>query len=242
MSGNDGDDLFLVVGNEGLDSYDGGAGSDTILGSAGDDTIGLGVQPVSIEVIDGGAGTNILVGTATSTTLDYTAITLLNISRIAGTGSADSITGSTGNDSIDGSGMSDTLTGGMGQDTLTGGSGNDRFVLNQSAAGNDDHITDFKTSGSDKVALSDAVFLFASGDGAKNGVLLTDNTDIFDVAGFAGGSFSAGAGCTFLYDTTDGQLWYDADGQAGGGGSVLIATIDNFASYVYSAGDFIGWT
>lgn len=75
---------------------------------------------------------------------------------------------------------------------------------------------------------------------------LTDEDDIYDVAvNFTGGSFSgapgAGNGATFLYDSTDGQLWYDADGN-GAGASVLIATLDNFASYTYNASDFLGWT
>jgi hypothetical protein len=46
----------------------------------------------------------------------------------------------------------------------------------------------------------------------------------------------------FLFDTTDGQLWYDADGSAGGGTAELVATVDNFASYTYDANDFTGWS
>lgn len=43
-----------------------------------------------------------------------------------------------------------------------------------------DVITDFSNAEGDKILLSDAVFNFASGDGSKSGVALTDNVNIFD--------------------------------------------------------------
>jgi Ca2+-binding RTX toxin-like protein len=196
-----------------------GGGFDDILnGGADNDTLNGGIGK---DNITGGDGADTINGGAGTDTLD----------------------GGAGNDTLSGSGSSDQLNGGANNDTLTGGASADEFVFDQTTAGHDDHITDFRNAGlADVIALSDAVFVFASGDGGKNGVALTDNTDIFDVAGFAGGNFAAGGGATFLYDTTDGQVWYDADGQGGVGAAVLIATVDNFAAYVYSATDFIGWT
>ena len=182
---------------------------------------------------------------------DTSEISLSSNLTLTGTSSAESVNGSSaadtlvglgGNDNLSAYGGDDVLNGGAGHDTMSGSTGNDTIVFDQSASGNDDHITDFKTSGTDKIALSDAVFVFNSGDGSKDGVSLTDNTDIYDVGtNFTGGSFSGapgtGNGCTFLFDTTDKQLWYDADGN-GGGTAVLIGVIDN--SYTYAASDFIG--
>jgi Ca2+-binding RTX toxin-like protein len=172
----------------------------------------------------------VLTGTSSNETVD-------------GSSAADTLHGLAGNDLLRGYGGNDLLIGGAGLDTVTGSSGNDSILFDQSASGHADHITDFKSSGSDKIALSDAVFTFNSGDGSKNGVALTDNTDIYDVGtNFSSGGFSgapgSGNGCTFLFDTTDRQLWYDADGN-GAGSAVLIATVDN--GYTYAASDFIGW-
>ncbi len=151
----------------------------------------------------------------------------------------DSINGGDGDDTILGEAHNDTLNGGAGNDTLTGGSQDDTFLFDLHGAADADSISDMTNN--DSIALDDAVFAFASGDGTKNGVSLTDNTDIFDVAAdFSGGNFGAGGGATFLYDATDGQIWYDADG-LGGGNASLVATIDNFASYSFDATDFIGW-
>lgn len=158
---------------------------------------------------------------------------------LSGGAGNDVIYGGIGNDTLDGGADNDTLAGGNGNDLLTGGTGDDVFVFVQKLSGHADNITDFGT-GADTIVLSDAAFVFASGEGAKSAVALTDDTDIYDVAGFAGGNFAGGAGATFLYDTTDGQVWYDTDAAGGGGVAVLIATIDNFATYTYDAADFVG--
>lgn len=216
IGGGDGNDI--IIGNVGLDRIYGGNGNDVVDGGNNDDTI------------LGGAGNDTLHGGVSG--FDF----------IDGGDGDDSIDGGNNDDTIDGGAGDDIINGGAGQDTLTGGSGSydDIFLFTHALAGNDDHITDF-SSVEDIIALSDAVFIFASGDGAKDGVALSDDIDIFDVVSFGGGSFVSGAGATFLYDSSDGELWYDADGQSGGGVSVLIATIDDFATYTYEASDFEGW-
>jgi Ca2+-binding RTX toxin-like protein len=237
----------LLNGEDGNDYIDGGTSSDTLNGGLGDDTLNGGANNDTVTYA-GGAAVNVNMGTGLAT--GQGTDTLVSIEHVTGSDNDDTIIGGAGgeslrgglgNDSMSGGNASDSIFGGQGQDTLSGDLSNDRFIFDQATAGHEDHITDM-TSGTDKITLSDAVFVFASGEGAKNLVALTDNTDIFDVAGFAGGSFGAGAGATFLYDTTDGQVWYDADGDGGGGTSVLIATVDNFATYTYSAADFTGWT
>lgn len=154
----------------------------------------------------------------------------------------DSFFGHLDNDTIDGGAGNDTLEGSWGYDSLTGGAGNDVFVFDANSSSHADYITDM-TSGEDIVGLVDDLYIFASGEGAKDGVALTDDVDIFDVAiDFTGGSFASGAGATFLYDSTDGEVWYDLDGSAGAGTAALIVTIENFASYSFDAADFYGWS
>jgi Ca2+-binding RTX toxin-like protein len=87
-----------------------------------------------------------------------------------------------------------------------GGAGNDTFVFAEVGA---DRISDF-TRGADRIAFDDAVF---SGVGSA-------------------GSFRSGAGLSsgqdaddrVIYNSSTGQLYYDADGGGGGAGQ-LVATI-----------------
>jgi hypothetical protein len=102
----------------------------------------------------------------------------------------------------------------------------------------DEIISDFNSSGTDIIQISDAAYVFVVGDGSKSGALV-DNVDIFDTANVFGGSFTGGSGITFLYDTADGQVCYDADGSGGVGSAILLFTIANFASYTYDATDFV---
>ena len=144
--------------------------------------------------------------------------------RVTNTGAAATLTGSalndwliggTGNDRLVGGGGADQLRGGLGKDVLTGGTGADWFIFGTvpNATTNVDTLTDF-TSGTDKLQFSKAIFTGLSG--AALGALGTD-------------AFWSGAGVTsahdatdrFVYDTTSGKLYYDADGQ----GSVAAVQI-----------------
>src|SRR3954471_9136980 len=142
--------------------------------------------------------------------------------------SANSLTGTAGRDLLEGFGGSDTLTGGAGDDVLVGGTqfdrlvggtGNDTFLFNVAATGaNADLIVDF-ASGADKIALDTAIYANA---GALGNFAAGD------------GRFYAAAGATtghdtddrVIYNTTNGTLWYDADG-SGSGASQLIGTLQN---------------
>jgi Ca2+-binding RTX toxin-like protein len=142
-----------------------------------------------------------------------------------GTGGDDLMDGRGGNDSLIGAGGDDTLLGGtgndsfdggMGADSITGGSGSDEFLFRspQSAV---DRITDF-VSGSDTLAFDNNAF-----------------TEIGAFGEFAAGDdrFFAGAGATggqdaedrVVYDTSTGNLYYDANG-SGAGGAQLIAVLE----------------
>jgi Ca2+-binding RTX toxin-like protein len=132
-----------------------------------------------------------------------------------GTNGNDSIFGLAGNDTIFANGGDDWVQGGAGNDSVSGGSGQDRYAFAESGAANADQILNFGSGW-------DSVHLDAAGFGA-----------IGATGRFAGGDvrFFAAAGATsghdaddrIVYNTSTGQLFYDADG-SGAGGSQLIAT------------------
>ncbi|MEH1921595.1 calcium-binding protein [Nostoc sp.] len=152
---------------------------------------------------------------------------------LIGDGGNNAIAGGNGNDNLNGAGGNDTLTGGAGNDILIGGTGNDLLV---GGAGNDvltggdgadtyrftaasdrlDTINGFSGSGGDKIQISAAGF----GGGLVAGTLSTNR-------------FRSGAGITtantttqrFIYNTTNGALFFDADGSLGGSAPLQIATL-----------------
>ena len=113
--------------------------------------------------------------------------------------------GTAGDDVILGLGGNDRIEGGNGADALTGGTGNDTFVFN-TALNAVDTIADFDATNAgvnaDKIELSSAIF-----------------TSLSPANPLDTGNFVSGAGVTaldandyVLYDTANGNLYYDADG------------------------------
>ena len=100
---------------------------------------------------------------------------------------------------------SDTLNGKEGNDTLTGGSGNDIFVFDTKLGRtNIDTISDF-VSGADDINLSKKIFSAFKTVGS-------DLASDFITAAGAGASAQTSTNVHLLYDTTTGNLYYDADG------------------------------
>jgi len=161
-------------------------------------------------------------------------LTLNDLGRVfTGDAGNNSIAGGTGNDNLNGGAGNDTITGGGGNDILTGGSGNDLLVGgsgNDTLTGNDgadiyrftapsdrlDTIIGFSGATGDKIQISAVSF----GGGLVAGNLTPDR-------------FRSGAGITtantanqrFIYNTTNGALFYDADGSLGGSAPLQIATL-----------------
>jgi Ca2+-binding RTX toxin-like protein len=117
----------------------------------------------------------------------------------------------------------DILTGNAGADTITGGLGADKFVFNDTTSY--DTITDFVSgTGKDKLVFSDAIFNL----GTTN-----EGTGVADTyTPFASGIFEATTGSTFTtatarfgYDSTSGNLYYDADGSGGTATAVQVAAL-----------------
>ena len=149
-----------------------------------------------------------------------------NIENVTGGSGNDTLTGDTLKNTLLGGSGSDTLNGKTGNDTLGGGPNADTFVFDTvlNATSNVDHITDFAID--DTIQLEDAIFA-----GLTPGAL-------------AAGAFHSGASATaasdaddrIVYNTTTGDLYYDADG-LGGLGAIKFAVLDNKAALTHD--DFL---
>ena len=204
-SGSGNDDLS---GGDGNDTLDGGTGADNLIGGNGNDTFIVdNASDIIVEYFNQGIDT---VQSALAYTLKANVenLTLTGTTAINGTGNSlnNTIIGNTGNN---------ILTGLGGNDILTGGTGADIFGFNAANEGLD-NIADFKVAESDIIQVSAAGF----GGGLIVGALATSQ-------------FISGAGITsannssqrFVYNTTNGALFYDADGNGLGSNAVQIATL-----------------
>lgn len=199
-----------------------------------------GVYDVIVRVSDGRLSDtqllHITVGDVTNeilkgTTADNTVEGADGADRLFGYAGDDSLDGGAGNDKLYGGLGSDTMLGGLGndrlyggegEDILTGGSGRDLFIFDLAPAtpGNVDVITDFAHAQGDKIALSIADFSGFSTTG-------TISADQFYAA--AGATAAQDASDRIIFNTTDGALYYDADG-LGGSDAVQIASIESYAT------------
>ena len=86
-----------------------------------------------------------------------------------------------------------------------------------------DHITDFTTA-SDHVSLSKAMFTMLGAVGTLG------STAFYAAAGATTGHLATDR---VIYNTTTGELYYDADG-IGSGAAVQIGVLDNHPTLVYT--------
>jgi Ca2+-binding RTX toxin-like protein len=231
-----------LTGNAGANLLNGGTGNDTMAGAGGNDVL---VGGAGNDVMNGGGGTDTAsyqYGASAGVTVSLAVSTaqatggsgsdkLASFERLTGSGYADRLTGNSGtnmltgiggNDTLSGGGGGDTLAGSAGNDRLTGGGGKDKFDFNAalSVATNVDRITDFNAV-DDLMRLDNDIFT----------AFATANVTL------AAGAFYKGAGRTsahdgndhIIYNTTNGNLYYDVDGQ-GGTGAKLFATLVNEAA------------
>ncbi len=117
-----------------------------------------------------------------------------------------------GNDVLTGGAGNDNLVGNLGIDTLTGGTGSDRFTFNSPNQGID-KITNF-------VVIDDTIAVSAAGFASG----LTANAPI-TAAQFRIGTGATTASHRFIYNSTNGGLFFDPDGN-GLSSQVQIATLD----------------
>ena len=112
----------------------------------------------------------------------------------------DTLNGGGGNDLLNGGNGRDILNGGSGKDVLFGGAGRDTFIFNTDLTTTGiDKITDFKPI-EDTIKLENAIFTFLKTTGVLNSAYLK-----FGIAAIDSNDY-------LIYDTTNGKLYYDADG------------------------------
>lgn len=217
----------ILTGNSGNNVLDGRAGLDTLIGGLGNDSYVLGAE--SDTVSDSG-GNDLITSTISRSMAGYATIerlTLLGYSNINGIGNAlnntitgnsgnNTLNGSTGNDTLLGGAGSDRLYGGVGNDTLTGGTGADAFVFHAApnAATNVDRITDFSVA-DDVIWLENSVFTTLGAVGTLSSAAFVRNTT----------GLAQDASDRLIYESDTGELYYDSNGNAAGG-STLIAVLN----------------
>jgi VCBS repeat-containing protein len=230
LSGLGGDDY--IYGGEGDDVLIGGEGSDLLIGEGGTDTISYADNSgaVYVDLTYGGtygianetALTSGIVsfGTAAISVDQFISIENVDGSQFGdrifgdnvanifnGNGGNDIIYGGAGNDVINGGDGNDFVIGEAGADTLTGGSGADRFFFSTPLDGTVDTITDFSV-GEDTIRVMRGAFGISGADPIN---VVIDGPAV--------------AANSFIYDSTTGNLSFDADG-AGEGAAVQFAHLD----------------
>lgn len=214
-----------LTGGSGNDRLDGGAGNDTLNGGAGNDTL---IGGSGADSMNGGPGDDTFYVSSGDRISDSSGVdqVISDISWTLGTGFENLVlagngaingTGNTLANIISGNGAANRLAGGAGNDTLSGGAGRDSFDFTVApGTRNADRILDF-ASGVDKIRLDDAV---------HRGLGKTGNFASADARFWAAAGANRGhdANDRVVYDTANGNLYYDADG-SGSGAAQLIATL-----------------
>jgi RHS repeat-associated protein len=216
----------ILTGLAGNDSLNGGAGADTLIGGVGDDIYTVdNVGDVITENASEGIDT---VNSSITYILgnDLEKLTLTGTLAIDGTGNTadntiignavnNTLIGGAGIDTLTGNAGNDILVGGIGNDILTGGLGEDIFRFNAPNEGLD-NIKDFK------VAELDIIQVSASGFAGGLAVGTLTASQFISGAGITSASNSSQR---FIYNTTNGALFYDADGNGLGSSALQIATL-----------------
>jgi Ca2+-binding RTX toxin-like protein len=225
------DTLTGLAGNDTLNG--GGGGTDTLTGGLGNDTYVVNSAGATIVELANGGTADTVRTTVDNYVLDANVenLTLAAGAAITGTGNAlnnvitgndngDTLAGGLGLDKLIGGTGADTLDGGLGKDTLTGGTGADTFVFSTApAASNVDTITDFTGGvGGDTLEFENSVFTALG--------LVPGPLDPSFLHAAAGLTTAQNPTDHLIYNTTTGNLYYDADGQ-GGVAAVQVATLTN---------------
>jgi Ca2+-binding RTX toxin-like protein len=208
-----------LAGGELDDTINGLGGNDTILGTPGNDVVdgGSGFDSFDFRAQAGGA---LVVDFGTGTVSGTRSATFSNIERFLTGNFNDSLTGNGAAQNLTGQAGADSLAGAGGVDTLWGGSGNDVFIFREMGSANADRVSDW-ASGSDEIRLDDAAF---AAIGAMGDFIAGDARFKANASGTATDSSDR-----VVFNTSTGQLYYDADG-SGGGSAQLIATVQGGAS------------
>ncbi len=218
ISGGKGDDRLR--GNGGDDMLRGGKGDDKINGGAGQDTVDYSdaTDPVSVSLA-GSHNARVRIGGITEDKVK-------NVENIIGGKRADVLIGDSEDNLLAGNRGKDVLAGRLGADTLSGGRGRDQFIFDiRPEAGSADLITDFKHN-ADLIVLEDGMFRMIGSKLNKRELYAHD-----------GAEAAHDRNDRVIYDTSTGELYYDADGIRGGYDPVHFATLAGAPAI--DAGDFL---
>ncbi len=178
---------------------------------------------VTVQVTQGAATFletfSVIVGTNAGETINGSYVTGDDV--IFAVNADDTIFAGSGNDTVFGQAGSDQIHGGTGNDTLYGGVGNasDTFYFDTAldALTNVDAIKDFGAATEDSIALDHLIF-------ANIGISGTLAAADFGTMnnGLTG---TAASTVNIIYDSTNGNLYYDGDGANTTSGRTLFATL-----------------
>jgi Ca2+-binding RTX toxin-like protein len=207
------DRIYTGAGN---DTLLGGDGNDTLMGGAGADYLSGGAGIDRAAYTTAKAGLTVSLANSTLNTGDAKGDTFNSIENLTGSDFSDNLFGTNGINVISGGAGNDVIKGYNGNDTLAGGAGKDVFIFSSAlnAASNVDTITDFIFA-DDTVQLDNAVFTALTTLGTLAAAAFRANTT----------GLAQDASDRIIYETDTGELYYDFNGNAAGGG-VLFAKLD----------------
>jgi Tol biopolymer transport system component len=210
-----------IIGNDGNNYLNGAGGADVMIGQGGNDTY-IVDNPGDVIVEAVGQGFENVAANVSYVLTAGAEVEVLSTTDNNGT-AAINLSGNEFGQSVIGNAGSNVLDGGLGNDLLIGGAGADIFQFTTALGSNNvDGIGDF-ASGSDRIALDDAVFTAIGAPGTLN------------PNAFFAGTAAHDADDRIIYDQSTGNLYYDADGN-GAGAQVLFATLQTHP--VIAASDF----
>ena len=243
LEGRGGNDV--LVGGAGNDVLTGGAGSDRMFGGAGNDTYNADSNDGIANLVENAneGRDRVVVGNSWELGANFEELVFTGSTNAAGLGNElnnllvgnngnnylnagdgddemaggagnDTLLGGAGKDHLNGNGGADRLEGGTGINTARGEGGADVFVFNSDLGpANLTNVLDFR-HGTDKIELDRSVF-----------------TNLNAGSTLGAPFFHSGAGATatfvehrIIYDTANGNLYYDADG-TGAAAQVLIGIV-----------------
>lgn len=214
----------VLRGFGGNDSLQGHSGDDTLIGDEGQDTMAGGIGD-DIYFVDA-AGDSVIeysgegqdrVATSVSYALAAGAeIEVLETTSLSGT-STINLTGSSSANTIVGNNGANWIDGKLGADLLVGAGGADVFAFTSALGQGVDRIEDF-TTGTDKIALEDAVFVNLGLGAFRIGANAQDSDD------------------RVIYDSATGALYFDADGN---GTSAMVQFAQLSAGLALTGSDFM---
>jgi len=144
--------------------------------------------------------------------------------KLIGGGGVDLLSGDIGADNLNGGGAADILAGGAGKDVLTGGTGADGFLFDIKGNSHADTIKDFKKVDGDLIFFDNSVFTKLTGNALTlDGMLANGAFKQANDITLTGGATVDGND-RVLYNPTDGKFYYDTNGSADGG-RTMVGTI-----------------